>query len=71
MFANEDEGFEELYDRLLAYSSTEQSIQLCEKKRSTKKDDPMDVDALDKGAGKGKPINAKTSNWQVCWTEKR
>ena len=45
----------------------------------------MDVDALDKGAGKGKskgkdkknrgkgkgkPINAKTSNWQMCWTEK-
>ena len=61
-FANEDEGFEELCDRLLAYSSTKQSIQLSEKKKSTKKDDPMDVDAMDKGAGKGKPINAKTSN---------
>ena len=54
MFANEDEGFEELYGRLLAYSSTKQSIQTSENKKSTKKDDPMDVDALDKGAGKGK-----------------
>ena len=51
MFANEDEGFQELYDRLLAYSSTKQSIQMSESKKSTKKDDPMDVDALNKGAG--------------------
>ena len=28
MFANEDEGFQELYDRLLAYSNTKQSIQM-------------------------------------------
>ena len=28
MFANEDEGFQELFDRLLAYSSTKQSIQM-------------------------------------------
>ena len=85
MFANEDEGFEELCGGLLAYISTKQSIQMNENKKSTKKDDPMDVDALDKGAGKGKskgkdkknrgkgkgkPINAKTSNWQMCWTEK-
>ena len=54
MFANEDEGFQELYDRLLAYSRTKQSIQKSESKKSTKKDDPMDVDALNKGAGKGK-----------------
>ena len=27
MFTNEDEGFQELYDRLLAYSSTKQSVQ--------------------------------------------
>ena len=47
MFANKDEGFEELYDRRLAYSSTKQSIQMSENKKSTKKDDPMDVDALD------------------------
>ena len=28
MFANEDEGFQELFDRLLAYSSTKQSINM-------------------------------------------
>ena len=49
-----DEGFQELYDRLLAYSSTKQSIQMSESKKSTERDDPMDVDALIKGAGKGK-----------------
>ena len=52
MFANEDEGFQGLYDRLLAHSSTKQSIQMSESKKSTKKDDPMDADALNKGAGK-------------------
>ena len=46
--ANDDEGFQELYDRLLAYSSTKQSIQMSESKKSTKKDDPMEVDALNK-----------------------
>ena len=85
MFANEDEGVQELYDRLLAYRSTKQSIQMSESKKSTKKDDPMDVDALNKGAGqgkskgkgkksrdksKGKPSNAENSNWQKSWTEK-
>ena len=74
MCANEDEGFQELYDRLLAYSSTKH-----------KKNDPMDVDALNKsagkgksngkgkkskGKGKGKPSNAANSNWQKGWTEK-
>ena len=54
MFANEDEGFQELYDRMLAYSSTKQSIQMSESKKTTRKDDPMDVDALSKGSGKGK-----------------
>ena len=54
MFANEDEGFQELYDRLLAYSSTKQSITMSESKRQTRKDDPMDVDALSKGKSKGK-----------------
>ena len=39
---------------LLAYSSTKQSIQMRESKRPTRKDDPMDVDALSKGSGKGK-----------------
>ena len=55
MFANEDEGFQELYDRLpLAYSSTKQSIQMSESKKTTRKDDSMDVDALSKCSGKGK-----------------
>ena len=54
MFTNEDEGFQELSDRLLAYSSTKQSIQMSESKRPTRKDDQMDVDALSKGSGKGK-----------------
>ena len=54
MFANEDEGFQELHDRLpLAYRSTKQSIQMSERK-TTRKDDPMDVDALNKCSGKGK-----------------
>ena len=54
MFANEDEGFQELYDRLLAYSSTKQSITMSDNKKTTRKDDPMDVDALSKGKSKGK-----------------
>ena len=75
VFANEDKGFQVLYDRLLAYRSTKQSIQMSESKKNTKKDDPMDVDALRKGAGKGKskgkgrknkgkgkPSNAENSN---------
>ena len=49
IFANEDEGFQELYDRLLAYSSMKQSIQMSENKTTR-----MDVDALSKGSGKGK-----------------
>ena len=57
MFANEDEGFQELYDRLLAYRSTKQSIQMSESKKSRDK-------------SKGKPSNAENSNWQMCWTEK-
>ena len=55
MFANEEEGFQELFDRLLAYSST----------RPTKKDDLVDVDALSndsrKGKSKGKGKKDKTS----------
>ena len=54
MFANEDGGFQELYDRLLAYSSTKQSITMSESKETTKKDDPLDVDASSKGKSKGK-----------------
>ena len=30
MFANEDEGFHELFDRLLAYNSTKQSVTVSE-----------------------------------------
>ena len=52
MFANQDEGFQELFDRLLAHSSTKQSIRMSGSKRPTRKDDPMDVDALSKGSGK-------------------
>ena len=54
MFANEDEGFQELFDRLLAYSSTKQSVRMSEIKRQNRRDDPMEVDALSKGKGKGK-----------------
>ena len=55
MFANEDEGFQELFDRLLvAYSSTKQSIKMSEIKRQYRRDDPMEVDALSKGKRKGK-----------------
>ena len=49
MFTNEDEGFQELFDRLLAYISTEQSVKKSEIKRQNRRDDPMDVDALSKG----------------------
>ena len=51
MFTNEDEGFQELFDRLLACSSTKQSVKMSEIKR---RDDPMDDDALGKGKRKGK-----------------
>ena len=39
MFTNEDEGFQELFDRLLAYSSTEQSVK--KRARSRDKTDEM------------------------------
>ena len=54
MFTNEDEGFQELFDRLLAYSSTKQSVKMSEIKRQNRRDDPMDHDALGKGKRKGK-----------------
>ena len=71
---NDDEGFQELYDRMLAYSSTKQSIQRSESEKTTRKNDPMDVDALSKGSGKGKSIEKgkkgrgqnHTSNVR-CW----
>ena len=39
MFANEDDGFQELFDRMLVYSSTKQSIRMSEIKRQTRRDD--------------------------------
>ena len=38
----------ELFDIFLANSSTKQTIQMSESKRPTRKDDPMDVNALNK-----------------------
>ena len=76
MFTNEDEGFQELFDRLLAHSSTKQSVKMSEIKRQNRRDDPMDVDALSKGKGKGKKGSSgsgKGSKGQinmsnvVCW----
>ena len=37
MFTNEDEGFQELFDRLLTYSSTRQSVKMSESKRQTRR----------------------------------
>ena len=36
MFTNEDEGFQELFDRLLAHSSTKQSVKMSESRRQNK-----------------------------------
>ena len=67
MFANEDENFQELYDRLLVYNSTKQSIQMSENK-TARKDDPTDVDALSKGKSKGKGKKEKGQNHvSKCW----
>ena len=75
MFANEDEGFQELFERLLAYISTKQSIKMSEIKRQNRRDDPMEVDALSKGKRKGKKGSSasgkgkgQNSAWNVvCW----
>ena len=77
MFTNEDEGFQELFDRLLAYNSTKQSVKMSEIRRQNRRDDPMDVDALSKGKRKkgqerllwlwkGSKGQNNTSN-VVCW----
>ena len=58
MFANEDEGFQELFDRLLANSSTKQSVRMSEIKRRNRRNDPMVVDALSKGKRKGKNVSS-------------
>ena len=62
MFTKEDEGFQELFDRLLAYSSTKQSVQMSKSKRQTRRDDPMDVDALSKGKSKGQSQKGKVGS---------
>ena len=66
MFTNEDEGFEELFDRLLAYSSTKQSVKMIDSERQTNGDYPMDVDALSKGKskeiGKKGPVGSGKGN---------
>ena len=76
MFTKEDAGFQELFDRLLACSSTKQSVKMSEIKRQNRRDDPMDDDALSKGKGKGKKGSSgsgkgskgqnNTSN-VLCW----
>ena len=81
MFTNEDEGFRELFDRLLACSSTKQSVKMSESKRQTRRDDPMDVDALSKGkkgkcmkgsvgSGKGNEGQNQTSDVK-CWNQRK
>ena len=74
-FTNEDEGFQVLFDGLLAYNSTKQPVKMSEIKRQNRRDDPMDVDALSKGKRKGKKGSSgsgkgegqnNTSN-VVCW----
>ena len=75
MCSPEDEDFQELHDRLLAYSSTNKYARA---RKQTRKDDPMDVDALSKGkskeagkkhsSGKGKGSKGQTSTSNdVCW----
>ena len=66
MFTNEDEGFQEFYGRLLAYSSTKQSITMNESKKTTKKDDRMDVDAF----GKGKVYRNRQEGERLLWQRK-
>ena len=76
MFTNEDERFQELFDRLLAYSSTKQSVKMSESRRQTRRDDPMDVDSLSKGKRKGKKGSSGSGKGNkgqnqmsdvVCW----
>ena len=54
MFTYEDEGLQELFDWLLTYTSTKQVVKMIENKRQTRRDDPVDADALSKGKAKGK-----------------
>ena len=54
MFTNEDEGLQDLFDRLLACSRTKQWVTMSEIRKQSRRDDPMDVDAFSKGKTKGK-----------------
>ena len=65
MFASGDEGFQELFDSLLAHNSTKQSTQMSVRKKPARKDDLMDVDALSKGSGKGKSKGKGTKGSSV------
>ena len=57
MFTNEDEGFQELFDRLLASTSTKQSVKMSESTRQSRRDDPMSMRGA-KESRKGKPRKA-------------
>ena len=54
MFTNEDQGFQDLFDRLLAYSSTKQSVNMSDIRKQLRRDDAMNFDALSKRKTKGK-----------------
>ena len=48
MFTNDDEGFQDLFDM------PKQSLKMSEIRKQSRRDDPMNVDALSKGKTKGK-----------------
>ena len=67
VFANEDEGFQELYDRVLAYSSTKQLITMSESKKTTVERKK----GKDKTGSSGKGMGIKgqnDTNNVVCWS---
>ena len=65
MFANADEGFQELYDRRLAHSSTKQSIQMSEEKLKERRSDGRRCAGIRRRKG-----NAENSNWPKSWKGK-
>ena len=68
MFAKEDEGFQEFYDRLLAKSNTMQSIQMSESKKTTRKDDPSKGSREGESKGKDKKGRGHNNMSNVrCW----
>ena len=66
MFANEDEGFQELFDRLLAYSSTKLSVRMSEIKRQNRRGDPMEVDRARKALLALERGKVKTACGMLC-----